>query len=68
MTATGWCSSELNRVRLVKIPSGEHTNSNGKLPSRNSGFSHEKLVDLSMAKCKRSPEGKSIFTNCGFCC
>ena len=38
--------------------SGELTKSNWTWPSRNSGFSHEKWVDLSIAKCNSSPEGK----------
>ena len=41
-----------------ELPSGELTVCNGKLPSRNSGFSHEKLGDFPLL-CERSPEGNN---------
>ena len=42
----------------LEVPSGEHTNSNGiDGPVEIVDFPIYSMVDLSMAKCKRSPEG-----------
>ena len=40
------------------LPSGELTKSYGKWPIEIVDFPINSMVDLSMAKCKRSPEGK----------